>query len=322
MIKYFRYPYYNSGGNMENRNLYYGLAPQNESSGLMIRDLRKKSQLSQEKIAYGICSVQKFSRIESGKDQPTELEFSGLMTRLGEPGLCYGDLYNFGSGKRLALRARIHEEAVLENWEKVSEYLCQYYRLFPEQSPEEKQLLNFYEAAHCYISNDDMDGIVFSELCRDILMKGRPGCCSPSDIDFIPTQAEFFLMNAASVGLSESQDPALRARAHELLMTLLLLNKKRSLPVLCRSTCIGVLLNLCIIETENNDLYPAQTHLDLLFRNFAYCGGSHLYYRALACKADLLERTGHPCEASELRHCIYSVLHINSKKSHHKVLVF
>ena len=43
---------------MENRNLYYGLAPQNESSGLMIRDLRKKSQLSQENIAYGICSVQ------------------------------------------------------------------------------------------------------------------------------------------------------------------------------------------------------------------------------------------------------------------------
>lgn len=307
---------------MEERNTYHGYQAASGPSGMMLRDMRNTLHLSREAMAKGICSVTKYARIESGEDVPTEIEFSGFMNRLGEPSLYYGDLFTKGNEECLALRAQIREEALLDNWDKVSEYLCSYSQYFPPVLPEEKQFFGFYETVYCYITNDDMDGLVLSEMCHDLMMLGRPDFHSSPDITFVPTQAEFLLMNAIAVGFSECSDHAYYEKARSMLISLLLINKKRYIPNLCRNTRIGLLLNLCMYEVENSDLYRAERHLDLLFHNFSYTGGSHLYARALMCKADILEKTGRALEASELRHSMYSVFHVKCKKSDHKVLVF
>lgn len=306
---------------MEERNIYEGEKTDSDPGGMIMR-IRKDLKLSREKMAEGICSVQKYSRIEAGIDRPTELEFSCLMNRLGEPGLYYSDLYTKGNSECLALRALIREEAMLGNWDKATEHLCSYSQLFPPASIEDRQFLGFYETVHCYLFNDRMDGYQFYELCRDLLIIGRPDLCSSLDISFMPTQSEFLLMNAVSVGLSESGNPVLYEKAHSLLLSLLIINKKRFIPTLCRNTRIGLLLNLCLIESENCDYFSAERNLDILFQNFEYAGGSHLFTRALMCKAELLDRTGRGSEAAELRHSMYSVFHTKSEKSDHKVLVF
>jgi len=307
---------------MEKRGNYCGYRCDSSSSAQMLRELRRKSCLTQEKAAYGICSVQKYSRIEAGKDIPSEIEFISLMSRLGDPGLSYQDLYTPENSERLSLRTRIHEEALLDNWETLSECLCRYYSLFPVLSPEEKQLLGFYEAILCYFQSDFMNGTQLCELCMDLISAQRPDFSSSSDIGFIPTQTEFLLINALSVGLSDSGDPSLENEAIGLLHTLLLLNMKRSLPVIMRRTNIGILINLCNLEIEMGELYKAKEHLSLLFTNISYSGGSRLYYLALMCKADLLDRTGNPEAACELRHSASLIFHKNSRKSAHKVLVF
>ena len=48
-------------------------------SGLVLRDRRKQLGITQEDLAYGICSVPKYSRIESGLERPSIQEFADLM---------------------------------------------------------------------------------------------------------------------------------------------------------------------------------------------------------------------------------------------------
>lgn len=307
---------------MEDRNSYCGYRTAGGASGQMIRELRKKLQLSQENMAYGICSVQKYSRIESGKDAPTELEFSGLMNRLGEPQLYYGDFYCDGSDKRLSLRALIRDEAMLDHWDRISELLYTYSLSFPPIQPEDRQFYGFYETILCYMTGDTVDGLVLSEMCRDLLMICRPGVRFTSKINFTPTQSEFILLNAIAIGLSETGIYANYKKAVSLLDGLLVINRERLIPALCRNTRIALLLNLCLIETENGDYTSAEKNLDLLLHNLAFSGGTRLYHQALECRITVLEHTGRIVEASELRYCMCSVFHINSEKSHHKVLVF
>ena len=63
-------------------------------SGLVLRDRRKQLGITQEDLAYGICSVPKYSRIESGLERPSIQEFADLMERLQIKNACYNDFFS------------------------------------------------------------------------------------------------------------------------------------------------------------------------------------------------------------------------------------
>lgn len=55
------------------------------NTGLSIKEARRYSGLSQEKLSENICSVTELSRIERGLTNPSSITFSALMNRAGVP---------------------------------------------------------------------------------------------------------------------------------------------------------------------------------------------------------------------------------------------
>ncbi len=55
----------------------------NNTIGEIIRDLRKRHELSQEELAEGICSAVSISRIENGTQMPSQTVLEKLLHRLG-----------------------------------------------------------------------------------------------------------------------------------------------------------------------------------------------------------------------------------------------
>ena len=52
--------------------------------GLIIKQLRKKKNLTQEQLSHGICSVSQLYRIENGKHSPSTLLLHQLSIKLSE----------------------------------------------------------------------------------------------------------------------------------------------------------------------------------------------------------------------------------------------
>ena len=55
----------------------------NVTLGSMIRDLRKRANLTQEELSLGICSSVSISRIETGVQMPSSKVLDALLSRLG-----------------------------------------------------------------------------------------------------------------------------------------------------------------------------------------------------------------------------------------------
>ena len=59
------------------------------NAGLMIRELRKRKNLSQELLCDGLCEPPTLSKIECGKQNPTKKLFEALMSRLGSSAVAF-----------------------------------------------------------------------------------------------------------------------------------------------------------------------------------------------------------------------------------------
>lgn len=57
--------------------------------GDVIRDSRKRQGITQEELAYGICTASSLSKIENKIQVPSRSTFRAIMERLGEPGYLY-----------------------------------------------------------------------------------------------------------------------------------------------------------------------------------------------------------------------------------------
>lgn len=307
---------------LEDKTPYCGYTEKNADPGQKIRDIRVRMNLTQEYISRGICSVQKISRIESGIDSPTESEFHGLMSRLQEPAIDYGDMYVPGNLNQLSMRSSLREEAVRQHWGQVATLLYDYSSSFPPETVEERQFLGFYEAIHCYIFSKSMSGYALYELCQGFVTLGRPEFLNTGSMDFVPTQTEFLLLNAMAVGLSDSGDPEFMIQSRDILRTLLVINNKRQIPTLRRQTQVGLLLNLLSLELDASDLSAAEVHLRLLFESSIYYINTCFYCQALICRYTFLMMSGENYRASQLRDAIVTLFHINPEKRNDKVLVF
>ena len=57
--------------------------------GKRIKKAREECKMTQEELAFGICSPGTLSKIENGVQAPNKKTFEALMQRLGEPEYLY-----------------------------------------------------------------------------------------------------------------------------------------------------------------------------------------------------------------------------------------
>lgn len=95
--------------------------------GDIMRNARRKHGLTQEELAFGICSVSTLSKIETGSRKPHCRTFEALMQRMGEP----LEMYIHYMGKRELERRRLIkslEHAMrTKNGTRIREILKEYY---------------------------------------------------------------------------------------------------------------------------------------------------------------------------------------------------
>lgn len=94
--------------------------------GDVLRDARRRHGLTQEELAFGICSVSTLSKIETGKQMPHCRTFEALMQRMGEPEkvyICRTDKWNL---ERKRLIEKIEHELRLGDEARVRELLEKY----------------------------------------------------------------------------------------------------------------------------------------------------------------------------------------------------
>lgn len=75
--------------------------------GEVIKRTRKSLGITQEELAYGICSTETLSRIESGKRTPNRANFQALMERMGK------------CGERYFPHIHVDTYERMEQWEKI-----------------------------------------------------------------------------------------------------------------------------------------------------------------------------------------------------------
>lgn len=105
----------------------------------VIRGARIKNGMTQETLAFGICSVSTLSKIENGRRMPQMEIFEALMDRMGEPSqrcLVYAGEHELQKRKlqeRMTLAMLLKDYAVLET------ELKKYERLVPKRKQMDEQ---------------------------------------------------------------------------------------------------------------------------------------------------------------------------------------
>ena len=253
--------------------------------GNTIRELRRSLGITQEDLAYGICSVPKYSRIEAGKQRPSAEEFQTLMRRLHETELSFDDLYLGDDLIHRSTLLRLEEEARLDHWENVAGIISGYEDFISSMTPEKMQIISFFELMLSYYLDEYFSGAVLCETALSILRNSRPTFCwDTRQLDFFPTRTEFLLLNAAACGMIESGKEALYTRARGLLCELIFLLKSKDLLLYRGNAELCMLINLASAEIAHGDLTVARHHLDMIHSRFSCSGGFYLYCKALRCE--------------------------------------
>ncbi len=92
----------------------------NNSLGEVIRTLRKKAGLSQEKLSEGICSPVSLSRIENGTQMPSSFILEALLNKLGTSTYQICDIY-YKNEKQLAFEEEAEKVTKLIFEERITE---------------------------------------------------------------------------------------------------------------------------------------------------------------------------------------------------------
>lgn len=122
--------------------------------GEVVREARKRCGLTQEELAFGICSVSTLSKIENGIRIPRNRTFEALMERMGET----YDHFRFYEEKRELKRRKLLNKMTqaARGWDMVrlEILLKQYKAIAGEQSILEQQEQIMMEAALCLWKNE------------------------------------------------------------------------------------------------------------------------------------------------------------------------
>ena len=266
--------------------------------GLKLREYRQLLGVTQEDIAYGVCSISKYSRIESGKEMPSVEEFSHFMNYFYKRSIyASGSAENHRDRKdgidRHSLVVQLWNESKLDHWEKAGDLLSMYHNHFLSDASSENQIILFFELMHNYYTYDDFSGL---ELCRgaiETLQISRPYfSLDRFRVNFIPSSTEFLLLNAVACGLFESHQEVLYRHAILLLSDLIRAASDRRSCLHSNDILTALMINLCCFEADHNDLSEAGRHLEMIPSRFTSSGGLYLYSKSLRCEYFYYKKCG------------------------------
>ena len=103
--------------------------------GDYIHDVRKKRGITQEELAFGICSTGTLSRIENNSQVPTVRTYSALMERLGEAPHLFSVFTNVEEIRSYKMSRKILRKLVNHRMSEVDELLADYGEGIGEKNP-------------------------------------------------------------------------------------------------------------------------------------------------------------------------------------------
>ena len=98
--------------------------------GKRIKKDREECKMTQEELAFGICSPGTLSKIENGVQAPNKKTFEALMQRLGEPEYLYSIHLSREEIREMQLYRKIERCFLKEDLVKAEELLDQYQKTF------------------------------------------------------------------------------------------------------------------------------------------------------------------------------------------------
>lgn len=98
--------------------------------GKRIKKAREECKMTQEELAFGICSPGTLSKIENGVQAPNKKTFEALMQRLGEPEYLYSIHLSREEIREMQLYRKIERCFLKEDLVKAEELLDQYQKTF------------------------------------------------------------------------------------------------------------------------------------------------------------------------------------------------
>ncbi|HFK1528044.1 TPA: helix-turn-helix domain-containing protein [Bacillus cereus] len=166
--------------------------------GIIIKELRKKKNMSQSELCHGICSQSQISKIEKGIIYPSSILLYQLSERLGiDPN------YIFALTKNKKIKYIENVKCVMRDCVKQKEYNELYEIVKKEknennfQSKEDKQFLLWHEAIAIYYVN----GATINAF--DILNRALKQTLSSSN--FL-SEKEISIMNSIAIIHAENED--------------------------------------------------------------------------------------------------------------------
>ncbi len=111
---------------------------------------RRKKDLTQEEISDGICAVESYSRIESGKRAPNRRNYQALANRLEIEPRYFLEILNTDNPKAIRLRRKVSEALFQDDYVKGRELLQELEKeLGPEREKNIQYLEERYAACDC-----------------------------------------------------------------------------------------------------------------------------------------------------------------------------
>ena len=266
--------------------------------GGALRSLRDQHNISQVDLCRGIMSTTKLSRIETGKDLPSDLELSLLMDRLHEPGNLLSDLYSSPSADERRSHFILRNACYFDRWERAEELLWAYEKLSPPSSIPCTQYARLVELVIQRYQGADIPPQEWVSYCIKLLKMTCPDYQPAIDITELHlTQQEVLILNAIAVGLMEWN---MLRQSQILLLQLLAFNhSRRDYGDLCAVTRIVLENNLLLCEMK----HPFHGHaLETCRRLLSHCsvaGGTYLYCKILRTRRILLLDLGQENAANE-----------------------
>lgn len=92
-------------------------------TGEFIRESRVRQQISQEMLAYGICSISNLSRIENGAQAPGRATYEALMERLGQAPGVFPSFANDRELEIYRLKHQIYQKLIAESYDEAEALL-------------------------------------------------------------------------------------------------------------------------------------------------------------------------------------------------------
>lgn len=113
--------------------------------GEIIRRRREELGVSQEDLAYGICSVPTLSRVENGERMPTQSHLEAILQRLGYSDLMVSTFMEKEGFDAHEMKFKIRQAVILGDYEQARQLLEEYVRRNKKLSPMDRQFSLFLE---------------------------------------------------------------------------------------------------------------------------------------------------------------------------------